>query len=172
MLRFGLFLVLMGLACLAAAAFGAVHNQISYSLAPVYFHELKFAQFAIPAEFHDRIGEAIVGVTASWWMGPIVGLVPLALGAFVSPTRSRQWCLGARAILWVVLSALAVACAVALAVLLLIQTAPLDLVPQAGRTSDPLGFVRAAILHEASYAAGFAGIIIASLATWRNRKDM
>ncbi|MFD2857128.1 hypothetical protein ACFSZS_23640 [Seohaeicola zhoushanensis] len=50
MARAGVFLGLMGLAVLVAAAFGALHNQVSYTVGPDYFHAFKFRQFTIPRE--------------------------------------------------------------------------------------------------------------------------
>ncbi len=68
---------------LAAALFGALHDQISYSVSPEYFTLLKFQQFhltewALPL----RVKAALVGVFASWWMG-----IPLGLGLAVAATR-------------------------------------------------------------------------------------
>jgi hypothetical protein len=78
--KLALVLVSIVLACLYAALFGALHNQISYLVSPDYFHAFKFIQFGIPPDLHNRIGAALVGVLASWWMGIPLGLVvaPLA----------------------------------------------------------------------------------------------
>lgn len=70
-------------AMLLAALFGALHDQISYSVSPEYFTLLKFQQFhltewALPL----RVKAALVGVFASWWMG-----IPLGLGLAVAATR-------------------------------------------------------------------------------------
>jgi hypothetical protein len=35
----------MAIACLIAGAYGALHNQISYSVASEYFQQFKFIQF-------------------------------------------------------------------------------------------------------------------------------
>ena len=40
--------ILFVLACLFAGIYGALHNQISYSVAPEYFTQFKFIQFQIP----------------------------------------------------------------------------------------------------------------------------
>ena len=50
-----LFPVLLAVACVIAGLYGALHNQISYTVSPEYFHANKFHQFAIPANLHDRL---------------------------------------------------------------------------------------------------------------------
>jgi hypothetical protein len=52
--------VLYALALVVAGCYGALHNQISYTVAPTYFHGHKFVQFGIPPEYHNRIGAALV----------------------------------------------------------------------------------------------------------------
>lgn len=69
---------------LCAALFGALHDQLSYSVSPEYFTLLKFQQFhltewALPL----RLKAALVGVLATWWVGLPLGL---ALGL-----ATRRW---------------------------------------------------------------------------------
>lgn len=67
----------------AAALFGALHDQISYSVSPEYFTLLKFQQFHLTEwELPLRVKAALVGVLATWWMG-----VPLGLTLAVAATR-------------------------------------------------------------------------------------
>ena len=77
------------LACVLAGIYGGLHNQISYSVSPEYFHDFKFRQFRIETQFQNRIGAAIVGWRASWWMGLYLG-VPLGfLALFIhDPAKS------------------------------------------------------------------------------------
>lgn len=58
--------LLMILACLIAGVYGALHNQISYTVAPEYFTKFKFYQFQIGASLHGREGCALVGLTFSF----------------------------------------------------------------------------------------------------------
>jgi hypothetical protein len=75
--------LLYGLGLCVAGAYGAVHNQISYTVAPSYFHGHKFVQFGIPPEYHNRLGAAAVGWRASWWMGQFIGPPVLLFGLLV-----------------------------------------------------------------------------------------
>jgi len=80
--RFGklpILVLLLALAAVSAALFGALHNQLSYTVGPSYFTELKFEQFAIPPDTSPRVGAALVGlvfrctnrpaITLWAWMG-------------------------------------------------------------------------------------------------------
>ena len=75
-------------ACLAAALFGALHNQASYTVAPSYFHEFKFLQFGTAEALRTRLGASLVGVQASWWMGLILGPFVLAFAVISRPLRT------------------------------------------------------------------------------------
>src|SRR5262245_33686245 len=84
---FSAFLVL---AVAAAGAFGAVHDQISYTVSPEYFTRFKFLQFRLldPA-VPERVRTAEVGFLASWWMGLPVGLLTGAV-AFIHRGAARM----------------------------------------------------------------------------------
>jgi len=79
-----LFPMLLAVACVVAGLDGALHDQISYSVAPEYFHAFKFRQFDLPESLHNRLGAAVVGWRASWWMGFLVG-VPVLLVGYILP---------------------------------------------------------------------------------------
>ena len=69
MLKFALFPLLLGAACVIAGLYGALHNQISYTVSPEYFHLHKFKQFEIPVALHGRIGAAwSVGMLRGGWV--------------------------------------------------------------------------------------------------------
>ena len=54
---------------IVAGCYGALHDQISYSISEEYFTKLKFHQFGY-ANFglHPRIFAAEVGFLAIWWL--------------------------------------------------------------------------------------------------------
>lgn len=163
MAKFLLMPVMIGFACLLAAAYGALHNQISYTVGPDYFHALKFIQFQIAPALPYRFGAAIVGVQASWWMGVVIGL-PIALICLREPTT------GAMAWLFVTVSVGIVALTLVLGLLsLLVPVTPamLDALPIPRAANDPIGFVRAAILHEVSYGAGMVAMVLGAVYAFR-----
>src|SRR5712672_2898044 len=88
MAKVALFPVLLVAACLTAGLYGALHDQISYSVSPDYFHTFKFHQFHIPEEYRNRVGVALVGWYASWWMGLLIGLPVLLIGLIMPDVRT------------------------------------------------------------------------------------
>jgi hypothetical protein len=60
-MKAALFPVLLAAGCLVSGAYGALHDQLSYTVSPDYFHPLKFDQFSIPSHLHNRAGAAPVG---------------------------------------------------------------------------------------------------------------
>ena len=153
--------VLIALAVLLAGLYGAIHNQISYTVGPDYFHALKFIQFGIPPEYQNRIGAAIVGWYASWWMGLIIG-APIALLSLALPTPRAM----IRAFLRAVLIVLAVALALgSISLMLSLPEGLREIIPIPAGVSDETGFIRAAVMHEISYGAGLVGLVLGLVVT-------
>ncbi len=160
MARLGVFLLLVATSVGVAALFGAVHNQVSYTVGPDYFHQFKFLQFGIPAETPPRLGAAQIGFRASWWMGLFVGLPPFLLGLLLLSSARQLWRVGVQVIIAVILIT-----ALAAAVALVFGQVAVDedvaaVITLPDHISDPVGFLRAGIMHDASYLGGFIGIFV------------
>ncbi len=155
------FFLLLILAAFAAATFGALHNQLSYSVGPTYFTEFKFLQFAIPDTTPDRLGASIVGVLASWWMGPLIALPAFLYGLFAVPTARTYLAAGMGAVVLVILLATFGALAGLLGGIFASNTTLLDayLTTPDGPTRQD--FLRAGFMHDASYIAGALGALAA-----------
>lgn len=72
-----------------AALYGALNDQMTYSISPEYYAKFKFKSFKIEPkiiELSPRLAAAIVGAKATWWMGLILGLI---LGLFA--LMQRDW---------------------------------------------------------------------------------
>jgi hypothetical protein len=165
--KFPTFFVLLGIAALSAAVFGALHNQLSYAVGPDYFHKIKFPQFGIPADISPRLGAALVGAQASWWMGALVGLPAFALGLFSVPNARSYLAAGIGAIGLVIVLATSAALAGLIGGLIADTTGLLDQalsLPDGVARSD---FLRAGFMHEAAYVAGALGAL---LAIWPMRR--
>lgn len=162
--RFGklpVLVLLVGLAALAAALFGALHNQLSYSVGPSYFEALKFPQFDIPPDTAPRIGAAIVGLQASWWMGVLVGLPAFLYGFLAVPRTQTYLAAGIGAIGLVVVLATLAALGGLVGGILADTTGLLDpwlTLPEGPVRSD---LIRAGFMHDASYVAGGLGLLLA-----------
>ncbi|MCK0126377.1 hypothetical protein MWU76_18450 [Gelidibacter sp. F2691] len=145
--------LLVGFACVLAGIYGMVHNQISYSVGPDYFHALKFIQFRVPEYFHDRIGAALVGWQASWWMGLVIG-IPIAVMSLGIPSSTLAKKVFFRA------AFLVVSITLALGLVSLLVAPPMDHIPVPAAAKDPIGYGRAAMLHDTSYLAGIIGLVV------------
>jgi hypothetical protein len=79
------------LALVAAGLFGALHDQISYTVSQEYYTRFKFLQFSLldPA-VPERLRAAWVGFLASWWMGIPLGVLT-GLAGFVQRTPQQMW---------------------------------------------------------------------------------
>ena len=76
-------LSLLLFACVIAGLYGALNDQITYTVSPEYYHKLKFDQFNIPLIYRNRIGVSMVGWYAAWWMGVVVAGPILAAGLII-----------------------------------------------------------------------------------------
>jgi hypothetical protein len=154
-MRFALIPALIVLACWLAAAYGALHNQISYAVGPDYFHAFKFIQFNVAPSFPPRLAAAIVGVQASWWMGLVIG-VPIAVVCAFAPDVPAMLHLFLRAALLVVIMTLTLGTAT-----LLLPAGDMlsGLIPMPPAVRDPVGFSRAALMHDTSYLAGVLSLL-------------
>ena len=149
---------LVVLACLAAGIYGMAHDQLSYTVSPDYFHHLKFQQFGIGEHFHDRVGAAIVGWGATWWMGLVVGLPLSVVGLIIR---------GRRAYLLAVCKSfvLAIGTAVALGLAGLVFAKANTLTywhrnyPFPEGVTDQEAFLEVGMMHNASYIGGGLGLL-------------
>lgn len=173
MARFGKllpFFLLIGIAALAAAVFGALHNQLSYTVGPTYFTALKFQQFGIAEDFAPRFGAALVGAQASWWMGIIAGLPAFVIGLVIVPRVQSYFAAGLGAIGLVVVFATFSALLGLVGGLAMDSTGLLDsylTFPDGPTRSD---FLRAGFMHDSAYLAGTIGALLALWPMFRARK--
>ena len=84
------FILILIIAPIIGGIYGIVHDQITYSISEEYYTKFKFVQFGIENFVlgqnigtgkapeiilnNPRIGVAIVGFLATWWVGLIIGI--------------------------------------------------------------------------------------------------
>ncbi|MCB1338546.1 MAG: hypothetical protein KDK10_14160 [Maritimibacter sp.] len=156
------FPIWVALACLVAGLYGAAHNQVSYTLGPSYFTAFKFAQFQIGADVPPRLGAALVGWRASWWMGALTG-VPLFALALAARSRAAYARLCRMALATVLGTALLLGAVAVLLGVTVLGEEHLALLLGGRNPPDPMGFARAGLLHDTSYLGGLAGFALAAL---------
>jgi hypothetical protein len=164
--RIAIFLVFIAAAMLVAGLFGALHDQISYSISNEYFTRFKFVQFHLQnAEVPERVRVAAVGFLASWWMGIPLGLLT-GIAGFMQHTPAHM----GRALAL----SLGVICAFVLLVALaglaygMVQTAQLDLANYSGwfipaDLEQTRRFISVGYMHNSAYLGGAAAIPLAWL---------
>lgn len=75
-----------------AGLYGAVHNQISYTVSSEYFTAFKFIQFGLTDDsIPERIRVSMIGFLASWWMGLPIGIVAGVIGFVQRGYRKMFW---------------------------------------------------------------------------------
>lgn len=153
-------------ACVLAAIYGAVHNQISFSVAPTYFLDFKFHQFNISPALPDRLGAALVGMQASWWMGALIGL-PIALICAFAPSVGQMVRLFFKIAVIVVLVTLALGAATLLVPVETLEETLVHQLPIPRGVRDPVAFTRAGLMHDTSYLAGAIGLFIGLILAFR-----
>ena len=140
--------VLLVVACLSAGVYGALLYQTSFTVRPTDIHDLKFDQFGL----FGRLGAAIVGWPASWWMGVLLS-PPLIVAAWFA---SGPFTMG-MAFLRSLLAVAAATFVLALCVLGLAWTFRSG----AGR------FELAATMNEARYLGSGLGVLMGLAVTFR-----
>jgi hypothetical protein len=155
-----LLLVMAGI--VIAGTYGAIHNQVSYSVSSEYFTRFKFEQFGLAnSQLPERCGAAIVGVLASWWMGFPIGLL-IGLAGFLQK--------GSRAMIRVSMKAFMVAVLVTSLFSIcglvygFVQTADLQSAVYAdwylpSNLVQPRRFICAGYMHNSSYLGGVISVL-------------
>jgi len=158
------------LGSLVAGAYGALHDQITYSICPEYFTRLKFSQFHY-ANFGwpTRVFVAEIGFLATWWVGFFSAWF---IARVTVSTLSRSVALRYNIFGFLIILTLALAGSVVGLTLGLLHgpdySSWQDLTASLGVVDVP-GFVRVAYIHNASYLGGLIGLI-AALYFVKNRR--
>lgn len=160
LLKLTLLPILLAAGCLLAGLYGAVHDQLSYTVSPDYFHAFKFPMFQIPEHLHNRLGAALVGWRASWWMGVLIG-VPVLLAGLPLPDWKSYLKHSLIAFAIVTLTALAIGLAALAYASLTITPENLPDYAYPKLVTDPVAFARVGTMHNFSYLGGFIGIVTA-----------
>jgi hypothetical protein len=163
--------VLIAIACLLAGTYGALHNQVSYTVSPEYFTQYKFHQFRIQTVPH-RLGAAIVGWNAAWWMGIVIGIVLIPAGLGV-PGRSNYFWTMIRAFGVVIGTTVAVGFLALAAAYLFLDAENVGEISRFGHAiENDVAFARAGTMHNCSYLGGLVGILSGGWAILKQRRKL
>ena len=158
---------------LIAGVYGVLHDQITYSICPEYFTNLKFEQFHyVDFDFGDRAFVASIGFLASWWVGFIIAWF---LSRKFIPGRPRKVAYQGIIRGFIIVFASGILAGVAGYLYGLWRGPDADYsswlsIIDRYQIADKWAFVRVAYIHNASYLGGVAGLII-SLKVIRPKKS-
>jgi hypothetical protein len=151
------------LGTLVAGTYGALHDQVSYSISPEYFTKMKFQQFAY-ADFGwpPRTFASEIGFLATWWVGLFGGWFVARAGLAEIPPPARRKCIVRT--FAIVLTTAALIGAVGALIGVVVARGDLSAwseMQQVLDIHDLRGFVIVAYLHAAGYLGALAGLILA-----------
>jgi hypothetical protein len=142
-----------------AGIYGFLHDQISFTVSPEYFTQLKFSQFNISDNLHNRIGAGIVGILATWWMGFIIGIIIIPIGLII-PNWKNYFKIMLRAFMYVSLTALSIG---VIALIYGLINFNINNIPEFNfpvGVVDKVSFAVVGNMHNFSYIGGLIGIIV------------
>ncbi|WNM18173.1 hypothetical protein [Flavobacterium capsici] len=86
MKKLGILLLTIIFSTVLAALYGAIHDQVTYSISSEYFTIYKFDQFGFSdwGNNNPRLTTALIGVLATWWVGFYIGIFQGLIGLFHS----------------------------------------------------------------------------------------
>jgi len=173
--RWPVMLGIAGLGAVIAGLYGIVHDQITYTISPVYFTRLKFKQFHY-ADFGLplRVFVGEIGFLATWWVGLVAGWV---LARVTAPHAEPRRVLALSLRGFAIIIGFAVAGAAITFAYDVLRTPD----PESSRfakfahrigVNDIPAFTRVACIHNASYLAGFLGVITAGILSSRKVRSV
>jgi hypothetical protein len=82
MKKIGILLLTILIATLLAGIYGALHDQITFTISSEYFTIFKFEQFGFLdwGNNNPRLTTALIGFLATWWVGFYIGIVQGLVG--------------------------------------------------------------------------------------------
>jgi hypothetical protein len=169
MWRLFTFLVAIALLALLAGLYGALHDQVSFTVAPEYFTLFKYQQFGFEPEWFGghRQTVAVIGFLATWWVGLLIGFF-LGGTALLQPSaHAIQHAIKRGAM--ITLSVAAVCALIGLGYGWYFAGHTVFTFPE--KITDPHAFFAVGTMHNFSYGGGVLGLIIAITdMEWRRNK--
>ena len=150
--------VLLVLGCFCAGLYGVLHDQLSYAVSHEYFTRFKFFQFNIPPHLRGHVGAAIVGWSATWWMGIVIGVFIIPTGLIIRGTRAF-FITTLKSFVVVTLTAAVIGLGALLVSFFTIRESARPPFWYPDGIIDKVSFARVGTMHNFSYLGGMIGII-------------
>ena len=154
---FGMFAIII-ISTIFASLFGAIHNQISYSVSDEFFKDFLFGNFGINdwELNNNRLEASVVGILGSYWVGLILGIVYSIVYIFLKSINSFKNIINAISfnILFTFLGSLVGYIVARFFVPLKYSGVWMDF-----GTQEPERYIEAAYMHSGSYFGGIIGLL-------------
>jgi len=154
-----------------AGLYGALHDQLSYTIAPEYFTRFKYDQFGFePAWFGGhRPTVAVIGFLATWWVGALISLFLGGTGLLQPDASSMRMAIARGVVITLTVAAVCALAGLAYGWFFLDGQPQGWFLPTG--VSDPRAFWSVGSMHNASYGGGVLGLMIALTdMEWRRNK--
>ena len=141
-----------------ASIFGAIHNQISYSVSSEFFQSFLFGNFGT-GDWNinnHRIEASIVGILGSYWVGLILGIIYLIIFLFIDTNNNFKYIF--KALLINLLLSLIGSILGYLVAHFFVSIESSDIRMDFG-VNHPQNYIEAAYMHEGSYYGGILGLL-------------
>ncbi len=172
-MRILVFFALLMLAMVIAGMYGALHDQLSFTVSHEYFTKFKYDQFGlVEAPLAHRVKAALIGFLASWWMGIPIGVMIGGMG-FRYATASAMF-RGSLLAMGVVAGVALLTGLTGLAYGTFVASSdPADYVDFWYLPDDlefPARFLSVGHMHNFSYLGGLLGLIVGAVVQFRQAK--
>lgn len=141
-----------------ASLFGAMHNQISYSVSSEFFTDFLFGNFGTN-EWNlknERLEASIIGIIGSYWFGLILGIIYVIIFLFMKTENNLKYI--KNAILINIGFAFLGSFIAYLIAKFFVSYENSGVFIDFG-TQNPQNYLEAAFMHTGSYIGGIAGIV-------------
>ncbi len=90
-MRIVLIILLIGIATLAGGLYGALFDQITYTISPEFFTKMRFPQYEITGDVNERWEAAKMGFRNAWGVGLGLGCFLSVAGLLHSDNKKMFW---------------------------------------------------------------------------------
>ena len=175
------------IASLLAGVYGVLHDQVTYTVSNEYYSKFKFIQFGLTdwgmgenigtldspeiALRSPRLGAAVVGFLATWWVGLIIGIVLGAIGLIHKDGKTLFRVSMIAALITIGIALIVGIAGLVYGKVVLANNPPNWILPE--NVIDRASFIAVGSMHNFSYLGGGIGMIIGaiySIRIWAKNK--
>ncbi|QIG88658.1 hypothetical protein G6R40_02790 [Chryseobacterium sp. POL2] len=154
-------------ALIIASIFGAIHNQLSYSVSNEFFEDFLFGNFGIN-EWNlnnKRFEASVVGILGSYWVGFILGVIYAVIFLFINTENNFKYIF--KAILINILFAL-IGSIIGYFIGFIIPWENSEIWMDIS-VQNPQKYVQANFMNSGSYYGGIVGLIFGIIYLFKNK---